>query len=257
VKSTLGRRKDTVGPKYQAEVGFSLSPTRPWSDWSTCEGIEAVLWEAGGGDGVCNLELGGCWFGSKCAWSAGVRLGDVVMGSDFSDSGDEYSTGCSAEELDEEGNEMEGVPCGRVSRGGALNNVDAVGSEGFPVLCPKYLRLRSSFSGSFSSPGCRGSSFIDCDVKPLTSLPCRFRMWLRSWASESAVRLLFLMIVPTAPNIPLSESMPGCSVFSTITSSSSVSLESFSASVASHTWLAPDSMSVAEWETPSGMVAGA
>ena len=141
---------------------------------------------------------------------------------------------------------MDGTLCSRVSRGGALSNADGGGSESFPVLCPKYLRQRSGFSGSLSSPGCRGSSFIDCDVKPLASLPRRFRTLLRLCASESAVvRLLFLMIVPTVPNVPLNESMPGCSVFSTITSSS-MSLESLSAMVGSHAWLTPDSTSVAE-----------
>ena len=168
------------------------------------------------------------------------------MGSDFSETGDEWSTGCSAEEVGEEGNKMEGAPCTRVSRGGALSNADDGGSEGFPVLCPKYLRPRSNFSGSLSSPGCLGSSFIDCDVRPLASLPRRFRTLVRLCASESAVvRLLFLMIVPTVPNVPLNESMPGCSVFSTITSSS-ISLESVSARVGSHAGLAPDSTSVTE-----------
>ena len=130
---------------------------------------------------------------------------------------------------------MEGVPCGWVSRGETFSNVDPVGSEGFLVIDPKYLRPMSSFSGSFSSPGCCGSSFIDCEAKRLASLPRRFRVLLRSRASESAVRLLFLMIVPTAPKVPLRESMPGCSTFSKITSSSSVPLESLSASVSSHT----------------------
>ena len=133
--------------------------------------------------------------------------------------------------------------------------MDAGSSEGFLAFDPKYLLPRSSFSKSLSSPGCRGSSLIDCDAKPLASLLRRF--WLRLRASESAERLLFLMIVPIAPNVPLSESMPGCSVFSTITPSFSVSLESLSANVAFHTGLAPASMSVAEWETPSGVVDGA
>ena len=176
----------------------------------------------------------------------GVRVGDAVTRSDFSETGDEWSTGCSAEEVGEDGDKMEGVLCAWISRGVALSNAGGGGSDGFPVLCPKYLRPRSSFSGSLSSPGCRGSSFIDCDVKPLASLPRRFRTLLRLCASESAVvRLLFLMIVPTVPNVPLNESMPGCSVFSTITSSS-MSLDSLSARVRSQTWLAPDSTSVAE-----------
>lgn len=161
----------------------------------------------------------------------GVRLGDAVRGSDFSDSGDECITGCSVGEPDEGGNKTDGAPCGWVSHGGALGNSWAAGSVGFFV--PKYLRHRSGFSRSLSSPGCRDSSFIDCNVRPLTSLPRRFRVLLRFWASASAVRFLFLIIVPTAPNVPLSESMPGCSIFSTMTSVSSASLESLSARVGS------------------------
>ena len=53
------------GPNHQVGADFSSSLTRPGSGRSTSGGTEAGVWESGGGDGACNLGVGGCWLGSK------------------------------------------------------------------------------------------------------------------------------------------------------------------------------------------------
>ena len=55
------------GPNHRAGEDFSSPPTRPGSGRSTSGGMEAGVWDPGGGDGACDLGVGGCWLGSKCA----------------------------------------------------------------------------------------------------------------------------------------------------------------------------------------------
>ena len=49
------------GPSHRAGEDSSSPPTRPGLGRSTSGGTEAEVWESGGGDGVCNLGVGGCW----------------------------------------------------------------------------------------------------------------------------------------------------------------------------------------------------
>ena len=56
----------------------------------------------------------------------GVRLGGTIIGLDFSDAGDEWSTGCSGKDIGEEGDRMEGSFCTWASWGGTPGDVGAV-----------------------------------------------------------------------------------------------------------------------------------
>jgi len=63
-KASAEHRK---GPNHQAGEDFSSPPTGPRLGRSTSGGTEARVWESGGGDGACDLGVGGCWLGSKWA----------------------------------------------------------------------------------------------------------------------------------------------------------------------------------------------